>query len=81
MDKILKLKGEIDQLLMKPGSSSDKAALDKILDMKRDMDTFLGLLPPHLQEQVLKKIAQSTGQASGGLQGGAGGSATEALPI
>jgi len=81
MDKILKLKGEIDQLMMKPGSSSDKAAMDKVLDMKRDMDTFLGLLPPHLQKQVQQKMAQSVRQASGGVQGGAGGAAPGDLPF
>ena len=62
MDKILKLKGEIDQLMMKPGSSSDTAAMEKVMDMKRDMDTFLDLLPPHLQTQVQKKMAQTAGQ-------------------
>jgi hypothetical protein len=80
MDKILKLKGEIDLLMMKPGSSADKAAMDKMMDMKRDIDTFLGLLPPHLQAQVQKKMVQSAGQASGGqgsggFQGGASGAA------
>lgn len=79
MNKILKLKGEIDQLMMKPGSSSDKAAMDKVLDMKRDIDTFLELLPPHLQEQVQKRMMQSAGQASSGLQGGV--SEPEALPF
>lgn len=79
MDKILELKGEIDQLMMKPGSSSDKAAMDKMLDLKRDIDTFLELLPPHLQKQVQKKMTQPAGQASGGLQGGA--SESEALPF
>jgi len=62
MDKILKLKGEIDALMLKPGSSSDKMAMDKVMDMKRDMDTFLELLPPHLQTQVQNKMAQSAGQ-------------------
>ncbi|MBT3604858.1 MAG: hypothetical protein HN521_17490, partial [Candidatus Latescibacteria bacterium] len=71
MDKVLKLKGEIDLLMMTPGSSSDKVAMDKVMDMKRDIDTFLALLPPHLQTQVRKKMAQPAGRASGGQQGGA----------
>lgn len=79
MDKILKLKGEIDLLMMTPGSSSDKAAMDKVLDMKRDIDTFLALLPPHLQAQVRKKMAQPAGQASGAMQDGVSGA--ENLPF
>ncbi|MGA1195596.1 MAG: hypothetical protein ACO36I_03730 [Candidatus Latescibacterota bacterium] len=77
MDKILKLKAEIDQLMMKPGSSSDKVAMDKVMDMKRDIDTFLDLLPPHLQTQVQNKMAQSVGQAASGL----GGMAEPELPF
>lgn len=76
MDKILKLKSEIDEIMMKPGSSSDKAAMDKVIDMKRDIDTFLGLLPPNLQEQVQKKMAQSGKQTSDGA-----GAESENLPF
>ena len=65
MDKILKLKEEVDQLMMTPGSSSDKAAMDKVMALKRDMDTFLALLPAHLQDQVRKKMAQPAGQVAG----------------
>lgn len=77
MDKILKLKGEIDQLMMKPGSSTDMAAMKKVMDMKRDMDTFLDLLPPHLQTQVQKKMAQPASQ----VLGGAGNMAEPELPF
>jgi hypothetical protein len=67
--------------------------MDKVMDMKRDLDTFLELLPPHLQEQVQKKIAQSGRPASGapsfggqpsGLPAGDGpaaASGAEALPF
>lgn len=66
MDKILKLKSEIDALMMKPGTSSDKAAMDKVLDMKKDIDTFMALLPPELQKQVQDKMAQSSNQTARG---------------
>lgn len=69
MDKILKLKGEIDELMMTPGSSSDQVAMDKVMDMKRDIDTFLELLPSHLQDLVRKKMAQPAGQVAGALMG------------
>jgi hypothetical protein len=65
VDKILKLKGQIDQVMMKPGASADQAAMDKVMQMKRDIDTLLDLLPPHLQAQVQKKMGQSQALGDG----------------
>lgn len=70
MDKIVKLKGEIDQVMMKPGASSDPAAMERVVTLKKEMDTFLALLPAHLQAQVQKKMGQSSGSPMGGVQGG-----------
>ncbi len=77
VDKILKLKGQIDQVMMKPGASADQVAMDKVMQMKRDIDTLLDLLPPQLQAQVQKKMGQS--QALG--EGAADVAETENLPF